>query len=199
MSIQLSLIFAALVGEMAVLSVLVAPLPRVVRRKVVALADFLQAQVHVRVLVYVFGGLVTTMFVDTLRKAGPRRMLQVTPEGVQMPPLPPLPSLEAMALRFYAQRNMYLTGALMFSLVAILTVVTILRKLVALEKKTSGASSEAPTRAKDDPTEVAALTKQLAAKKTDLQVLRKQVAGYERAFDAKADTKAPPAGDKKRD
>ncbi|ODQ78235.1 hypothetical protein BABINDRAFT_9458 [Babjeviella inositovora NRRL Y-12698] len=198
MSIQMNLVFLILIGELAILAVLVAPLPQVVRSKIVDLATFAMRQVHCQVISVFSSALIGLMFLDSVHK-----LARAAPPALNHPlgTVAPPPTSEQLVRVFYAQRNMYLTGAVLFFGMAIGTVVTILKQLVRAQKRLAavkGDSSEGGA-SEGSLQEIDNLKKDLNKKEMDVNTLKKQVDGLGRAFDDLADTVTVNSGDKKSD
>jgi predicted transcriptional regulator len=101
-----------------------------------------------------------------------------------------------MARLFYSQRNVYITGAILFLTVAIPTVFTIVRRLIKYEELKQ--QSLDPKLVSDKIKELQA---QLEAKARDLETLQKQKRGLEHSYDELADklNVDSPKSDKKND
>jgi hypothetical protein len=89
---------------------------------------------------------------------------------------------DLLARRFYSQRNIYITGAVLFLSLAIPTVFTILRRLIKYDELKMKALDAAliDKRVKE-------LTLELERKQRDLDTLQKQKKGLERSYDDLAD------------
>ncbi|KAK6875278.1 Endoplasmic reticulum transmembrane protein 1 [Candida tropicalis] len=86
---------------------------------------------------------------------------------------------DRLASKFYSQRNLYLSGAILYLQVAIGTVVTIVRKMVLKEKL----FRQSKTNTVDDAAEVEKLKHLIELKQQDIDVFKKQVANLQKAYD----------------
>ncbi|EER35263.1 conserved hypothetical protein [Candida tropicalis MYA-3404] len=171
MSLQMSLAFCTLIGPMAILLTLVLPLPYVVRQKIVDITFALQKNQNFRVGVVfsiVLMGMQLLDCVQRLRKYA----------DIENPNFPGI-DYDRLASKFYSQRNLYLSGAILYLQVAIGTVVTIVRKMVLKEKL----FRQSKTNTVDDAAEVEKLKHLIELKQQDIDVFKKQVANLQKAYD----------------
>lgn len=106
-------------------------------------------------------------------------------------------SADLLARRFYSQRNLYISGAILFLTLAIPTVFSIVRRLIKYEELKRKANDPKAVEER-----VEQLTKQLASKDLDLQTLQKQKSGLETSYNKLADQLNEKEGvlsDKKKD
>lgn len=87
---------------------------------------------------------------------------------------------EQLATKFYSQRNLYLTGAVLYLMLAIRTVTTIVEKLV---KKEGEYRELVAKKAGGDSGEVDKYTELIKIRERDVQGLKKQIEGLQRAYD----------------
>ncbi|KAG7527974.1 hypothetical protein FFLO_06473 [Filobasidium floriforme] len=139
---------------------------------------------------------VAVLFVDAVQ-----RMIKVAQEGQVAKEEKGVQDIRAEtnhhARKFYAQRNLYLTGATLFLAVLLTRVFAIVLDLInsqeqlnQLKTNTSKTAVAAgPNKALQ--TEVVTLKEQLAAKDRDLAALKKQAGQNVSAFNELADSKQP--------
>jgi len=190
MTIYYSLTFLLLAAEMVTFCLLVLPLPFAVKRKVFA---FLHTSPIVGKIAY--GLKISFIFVAILFVDALQRMLRVSAETTavktgQNQPIHDIRTETNIAARkFYAQRNVYLTGFCLFlSLILTRTFYIILDLIHTQEEyaklKTSTATS---SRSKEDQTkQIEELKKQLTqaeAKSRDFETLKKQAASQAAEYD----------------
>ncbi|GMM34036.1 Yet1 protein [Saccharomycopsis crataegensis] len=192
MSLYMSLIFGVLVAEMAIVTVLLLPLPHKIRKKIVQFSFFIWNQTQIRVAIMVCSALVGLMFVDSAQRSFKHplvREAEAGPAGHLSHGYNELSSSEYLARKFYNQRNFYLTGIVLCLGMAIPTILILLEKIIKWDnilKSTNGGSS------------VDSIKKQLDAKDKDIATLKKQIEGLQKAYNEKADAKNPVSGDSKK-
>ncbi|CCD23165.1 Yet2p NDAI_0B01310 [Naumovozyma dairenensis CBS 421] len=125
MSIYLLIIFFSLIMEMTILFILVLPLPFSIRRLFFSLFERATKSMQVRTISSIFGLLVSFLFYDSRKRSMVHVLTyQDDVSGQNVTPI------HALASRAYHQRNMYLSGFILYFGVCIATVMTILGKLV---------------------------------------------------------------------
>ncbi|KAK6456614.1 ER 25 kDa transmembrane protein [Scheffersomyces xylosifermentans] len=186
MSIQMTLVFVTLIGQMVVLLLLVLPLPHVVRTKIVDLTWVLQKSQNFKVGVAFSIILLGLQFLDCVA-----RLKRI--EGYADAPFY-LNSLggtdqharsvslthEQLATKFYSQRNLYLSGAVLYLMLAIGTVITIVRKLVHKEAEYRKLTSAGKFGSDDE--EVEKYKQLIKLKEIDIQTFKKQLGGLQSAY-----------------
>lgn len=166
----MSLVFVCLLTQMLSLVILLVPWPHVIRRNVIAMVDKLVRMPNFRVFVAVETVLLVLQFIDCLNRL--KRF------NSKMQSL--LFTSESLATKFYSQRNLYLSGAVLFLNVALFTVVLIVRKLIVKEAEYRKLkASKAPV---DENTEVDKYELLVAKKQKDIEILKKQIEGLQRAY-----------------
>lgn len=195
MSIQMTLVFATLCGEMIVLFGLVLPLPHIFRTKILQLETLLRSLKNVQIGTIFATLLLVMQFVDCLQRLKKLDYVSnpyyVSQNAAGAPPVfRGQLSNEQLASKFYSQRNLYITGAVLYLELAIATVMPILRKLVAKEEEyrklttvSTTSTNTSTTTATATDTDVAALKEQIAQKDTDISTFKKQVVGLQKAYD----------------
>ncbi|KAF8154184.1 B-cell receptor-associated protein 31-like-domain-containing protein [Crassisporium funariophilum] len=194
MTIYYSLTFMLLASEMVTFCVLVAPLPYSVRKR---LFSFLSESTIVAKIAY--GLKISFIFVAILFADALQRMFRVTAEsdlaksGKQGVISDVRTDTNFAAKKFYAQRNVYLTGFCLFLSLVLTRTFYILLDLIHTQeqyanlKKASTSSVKANGASSDTlEKEIASLKKQLADSKRgqqDFDILRKQAAQNNQEYD----------------
>lgn len=205
MSLQMSLVFCTMVGQMAILFILVLPLPHVIRQKIVDITFTIQKSQNFKVLVVFSFALMALQFMDCIKRLHRYSGYSDNPyfEGsvgsmVHHVAQPISLNYDQLASKFYAQRNLYLSGAILYLQMAIATVVTIVRKMVVKEaeyRKLISGASRGTTKEEDE--EITRLKHAIELKQLDIDTLKKQIKGLQSAYDSL--TPAPADLDKKSD
>lgn len=176
----MSLVFGVLVTEMAVLFIYLLPMPFVVRRKLVNGAAALRQNSNFKVGLVFSTILMALQFMDCLKKL--QRFANIenpyfaqnTARGGDM-------LYDQLALKFYAQRNLYITGAVLYLALSINTVVSILRNLVSKE---SDLRKLQLTPKESDSDVLAQLRKELKLRELDIETMKKQLKSAQAAYDS---------------
>lgn len=133
MGVYLAALFSLLVIEMAILFVLVLPLPQRMRRWLYLRYSIVSSNKKFRtymVGVMVFVGL---LFIDSWK----RSQIKVSTYRDQKNPyiINSVTPVDALASRAYNQRNVYISGFIIYFCICILTVMSILRRIVEWNDK----------------------------------------------------------------
>ena len=145
---------------------------------------------EVRTVVVIMSIIVGMLFVDSWKRANVKVNLYGHGEG---PEGSVATSLQALAGRAYNQRNVYISGFILYYMIGIVTVLSIVRRLVKykdLINAESKAGENKSSKKVEQDEEIAELEKQLAAKEADLEAMRRQVENLEKHFD---ESNLPPA------
>ncbi|ODV59226.1 uncharacterized protein ASCRUDRAFT_113819 [Ascoidea rubescens DSM 1968] len=191
MSLYMTFIFLSLIIEMSIITILVIPFPIIIRKQFITVADYVSSSLEFRVSIKCFGGLILLLFLDALNRSS---SINLHPESTGLGNsgngdgsqdnvgTNVLITPELIATKFYNQRNFYLSGAILFLLLAIPTVLNILKKIVKYETivQTEILGKK--------PSELISLEKKLDKKSIDYETLVKQVKSLEKAYNEKADT-----------
>ncbi|KAF9481606.1 B-cell receptor-associated 31-like protein [Pholiota conissans] len=191
MTIYYSLTFMLLAAEMVTFCLLVAPLPYAIKKR---LFTFLTESKVVAKVAY--GLKISFIFVAILFADALQRMFRVTAESdlakSNKGMVTDLRTDTSIAARkFYAQRNVYLTGFCLFlSLVLTRTFYIILDLIHTQEEyaklKKAGTSGAGGAKSEDQTKEIASLKKQIAELKQqerDFDILKKQAAQNSAEYD----------------
>ncbi|AGO10547.1 AaceriABR095Cp [[Ashbya] aceris (nom. inval.)] len=187
MSMYLTLLFLVLILEMSVLFVLVLPLPFRIRKLFVRSYDKLQVLGQLRTVAVILYGLVGMLFLDSWWRA--QRATQRFAEGTSQDPLNT--GLQAFATKTYNERNLYISGFIMYFSICIPTVVNILKSLIRHYELGAVAAG-------DDSEEVKLLRQELKGKQASLAALRSQKKNLEAHFDSSTETGSQDTAAKKK-
>lgn len=180
----MSLVFGVLMAQLATLVLLLLPLPHRVRSKLLDVSAMLQKSTNYKVGVIFVTALLGLQFMDCLNKV--KRYSHMTnPYFAQMAnPQQMTASLlfDQLASKFYAQRNLYITGAVLYLEMAIYTVITILRKLVYKENAYR-ASVELRKAKPTDGSEAEKLRSLILLRVVDIATMKKQLEGVQSSYD----------------
>ncbi|GAV54713.1 hypothetical protein ZYGR_0AS00350 [Zygosaccharomyces rouxii] len=215
MSLYLSSLFALLTVEMAILFVVVLPLPFRVRRNLYSVYYKWTSNRKVQTTIYIFAGLVSILFFDSWRRAQFKvRLHHYQRQGEDVDDNSAVTPTQALASRAYNQRNTYIAGFILYFLVCIPAVFTIMRRLIKyqnlinnLEGKpvkdvTPDTQPTAPSKNEVDTSlnssssvvddrEIDHLKHELEKREVNLKAIQKQVQNFESYFDQQNDQKNP--------
>lgn len=186
MSIQMTMVFVTLCVEMLILFIMVLPLPQIVRRKIIGAIDVLKGSSNYTVGVIFLSVVLGMQFIDCLNKLRRFDYLKnpyFTSSSMGNPSS--MLTNDQLASKFYAQRNLYISGAVLYLELAIFTVSTHLRKLVAKEDRlrSFNIKSESKDEKVDDAQEVEKYQVLIESKEKDIATMKKQIAGLQGSYD----------------
>lgn len=187
----MTLVFGILMAEMSFLLLLLLPLPHVLRSRILDGCAVLRLNANFNVGLIFVTALLGLQFFDCLNKLKRYSMIE-NPYFAQHNTAPQMAGtllFDQLASKFYAQRNLYITGAVLYLELSINTVVSILRKLVLKENLYRKASIESEDTTKEDE-QVRELREQISKKQVDIDTLKKQLKGLQSAYDGLTDVKA---------
>lgn len=181
MSIQMSLVFGVLVTQMAILFVFLLPMPLSIRKNLVNGAAAVRLNANFKVGLIFSSILMILQFMDCLKKL--QRFSHVeNPYFAQMNTARGGDMLyDQLALKFYAQRNLYITGAVLYLGLSINSVVSILRNLVFKQIELKKLQLQPKV---DDSETLAKLRKELAQRELNIETMKKQIKGAQVAYDS---------------
>lgn len=177
----MSLVFGVLMGQMAFLLLLLLPLPHVFRVRLLKGCDALQKSVNFKVGVIFVTMLLGLQFVDCLNKLKRYAHKENHFAAFNSTQVAGMTS-DQLASKFFAQRNLYITGAVLYLEVAIATVVSILRKLVKKESE-AREFSRALKEVKTDAEQADNYRDLIKLKERDIATFKKQLEGMQAAYD----------------
>lgn len=195
MSLYFTALFAVLTFEMVTLFTIVLPLPYRVRKVLYNGYYKWTASRQFQTVYYIFGSIVGLLFVDSWKRAQVKVSLYHHKKYGQEDSDPAaVTPIQALASRAYNQRNVYISGFILYFMVCIPTVMTIVRRLVkyqnlineenAIMKKDT--RRERPVEDKD----IDDLMEELKKRDASLEGLQKQVKNLEDYFDKQNDESA---------
>ncbi|SCU86207.1 LAMI_0D00892g1_1 [Lachancea mirantina] len=188
MSVYLSFLFGVLTLEMAILFVLVLPLHYRLRKAIVNGYDKFMGNLQVKTVIWIGGALVGLLFVDSWKRAQISVFLHhhKTTTGADPSGSGSVTPVQALAARAYNQRNVYITGFILYFSLCIPTVMSVVRRLVKWEElNRSLAEGKAGSNGENNgEEELASLQKSLMQKKASLEALKKQKTNLEAHFDS---------------
>ena len=177
MSLYFTLLFVLLTLEMSTIFLLVLPLPFRLRRSTCALYDKLAANQQVRTAGVILAVLVSLLFADSWKRANVHVSLYHHQNSDAPGSASMITPTQALASRSYNQRNVYISGFILYFMVCIVTIMSIVKKLVKYE--TLIREQKLGHNSKENEEQ----QKEFRAKELSLEALQKQVANFEKHFD----------------
>ncbi|EDO14599.1 hypothetical protein Kpol_262p4 [Vanderwaltozyma polyspora DSM 70294] len=188
MSIYFTLLFVALTLEMGTLFFLVLPLPFRLRKSMCTVYDRLYYNQQFRTVGAILGVLVGMLFADSWKRANvhvstyhDQNSNEMTNDAGSL-----ITPVQVLTSRAYNQRNVYISGFILYFVLCIITVMSIVRRLV----KYQSLINESDKNIDDDR-----LLQELKSKKTSLEGLKSQIANLEKQFDQTNDAKNEPVSE----
>lgn len=181
MSVYFTLLFCLLIFEMSFIFILVLPLPFRIRKSVVAVYDRAIVNTQSKTAIGILIFLVTLLFVESQKRANTNVLLPHHPAAESNPN--GITSTESLATRAYNQRNMYISGFILYFSICIPTIMSIVRKLVKYEIQIRAKNEKVGS----DCEEYNDLKKLLKEKEASLMALKTQMSNLEKSFDAKVE------------
>lgn len=177
----MSLVFGVLVAQMAVLFIFLLPMPLSIRKNLVNGAAAVRLNANFKVGLVFSSILMTLQFMDCLKKL--QRFAHIeNPYFAQMNTARGGDMLyDQLALKFYAQRNLYITGAVLYLGLSINSVVSILRNLVFKQIELRKLQLQPKA---DDSETLAKLRKELSQREINIETMKKQIKGAQAAYDS---------------
>lgn len=185
MSLLMSLVFGILVAEISLISFISLPLPQGIQKRIVRLFYAVVISQQFRVGVSFVAMIISFIFLDSLKSS-------VVWESAGDPSNPHRTIWDIRVKKFYAQRNLYITGAILFLLGATYFNILLLESIVKNKERLIGLLEEVKTQQKEgvSSVEYQRLQEELKRKDLDAAVLRKQVESAHKAYQAAADEQA---------
>ncbi|CCE89068.1 Piso0_001866 [Millerozyma farinosa CBS 7064] len=189
MSIQMSLIFGTLLLQMTALLVILLPLPLKARKAIVNMAESLKSSKNFNIGLWFSLILLGLQFADCFNRLQRfshigNPYLLVSSRDIDYSAI----SYDQLASKFYSQRNLYLTGAVLYLTLAINTVLGILKKLVSKATEYNKISSEGTE--ETEPSEAEKLKSEIKSKDASITGLKKQIEGLQTSYDSLNETKS---------
>lgn len=167
MSIHMTLLFVYLTIQMIALLFLVLPLPYKIRKPLFSIYIKVSESKEFKTVYYIINGLVLLLFIDSFSK-----VVRLKSDVNGYKSTYNLNSDKIVRV-FYNERNLYISGIIIFFSIAIPTVFQIIRRLIKYQELKD--FSKEP----QDPTE---LQNELARLDKDLEAFKKQKTGLEKQF-----------------
>ncbi|AET38037.1 Yet2p Ecym_2295 [Eremothecium cymbalariae DBVPG len=174
MSVYLSLLFGFLVMEMVVLFILVMPLPHLLRRVIVVNSEKLLRTSELKTAVWISYALIGLLFLDSWKRVSQAEKHYEDGFGDRMMES----SMQNFVTKTYNQRNLYITGFILYFSICIPTVLKVIESLSKHEQLLKEG-----TTLKEETKDLKALEVELKNKKATLKALKAQKANLEAHFD----------------
>ncbi|CAI4943944.1 ANM_HP_G0059340.mRNA.1.CDS.1 [Saccharomyces cerevisiae] len=190
MSLYFTTLFLLLTVEMVMLFIFVLPLPFRIRRGIFSTYNQLTAKQQIKTIIYITGGLVGLLFIDSWKRSQIRVSLYHNDNSGSIGSSAVTP-IQALASRAYNQRNMYISGFILYFSICIPTVMSIVKRLVKyqglINEQEKQKLNKPSSNSKKDSNEADStkLQEELRKKQISLEGLQKQVKNLEKYFDEK--------------
>ncbi|CAI4923275.1 CGH_1_collapsed_G0033160.mRNA.1.CDS.1 [Saccharomyces cerevisiae] len=190
MSLYFTTLFLLLTVEMVMLFIFVLPLPFRIRRGIFSTYNRLTAKQQIKTIIFITGCLVGLLFIDSWKRSQIRVSLYHNDNSGSIGSSAVTP-IQALASRAYNQRNMYISGFILYFSICIPTVMSIVKRLVKYqglinEQKKQKLNKPSSNSKKDsNEADSTKLQEELRKKQISLEGLQKQVKNLEKYFDEK--------------
>lgn len=190
MSLYFTTLFLLLTVEMVMLFIFVLPLPFRIRRDIFSTYNQLTAKQQIKTIIFITGGLVGLLFIDSWKRSQIRVSLYHNDNSGSIGSSAVTP-IQALASRAYNQRNMYISGFILYFSICIPTVMSIVKRLVKyqglINEQEKQKLNKPSSNSKKDSNEADStkLQEELRKKQISLEGLQKQVKNLEKYFDEK--------------
>lgn len=178
---------------MGILFFIVLPLPNRIRKLVYNIWNKLSNKQEYRTVSYILWVIVGLLFIDSWKRANvpthlhfhsnrgdndSNRLSSALDDGIT--------SIQGFATRAYNQRNVYISGFILYFIVVIPSIMNLIKRLIKyqdlIDKKASGKSEELD-RLKTGDKDLDELRDQLKKRQVSLDGLKRQISNYEKHFD----------------
>lgn len=190
MSLYFTTLFLLLTVEMVMLFIFVLPLPFRIRRGIFSTYNQLTAKQQIKTIIFITGCLVGLLFIDSWKRSQIRVSLYHNDNSGSIGSSAVTP-IQALASRAYNQRNMYISGFILYFSICIPTVMSIVKRLVKYqglinEQKKQKLNKPSSNSKKDsNEADSTKLQEELRKKQISLEGLQKQVKNLAKYFDEK--------------
>ena len=190
MSLYFTTLFLLLTVEMVMLFIFVLPLPFRIRRGIFSTYNQLTAKQQIKTIIFITGCLVGLLFIDSWKRSQIRVSLYHNDNSGSIGSSAVTP-IQALASRAYNQRNMYISGFILYFSICIPTVMSIVKRLVKyqglINEQEKQKLNKPSSNSKKDSNEADStkLQEELRKKQISLEGLQKQVKKLEKYFDEK--------------
>ncbi|AJS33711.1 Yet1p [Saccharomyces cerevisiae YJM453] len=190
MSLYFTTLFLLLTVEMVMLFIFVLPLPFRIRRGIFSTYNQLTAKQQIKTIIFITRCLVGLLFIDSWKRSQIRVSLYHNDNSGSIGSSAVTP-IQALASRAYNQRNMYISGFILYFSICIPTVMSIVKRLVKyqglINEQEKQKLNKPSSNSKKDSNEADStkLQEELRKKQISLEGLQKQVKNLEKYFDEK--------------
>nr|CAA53409.1 F206 [Saccharomyces cerevisiae]CAA81902.1 YET1 [Saccharomyces cerevisiae]prf//2206495A ORF [Saccharomyces cerevisiae] len=190
MSLYFTTLFLLLTVEVVMLFIFVLPLPFRIRRGIFSTYNQLTAKQQIKTIIFITGCLVGLLFIDSWKRSQIRVSLYHNDNSGSIGSSAVTP-IQALASRAYNQRNMYISGFILYFSICIPTVMSIVKRLVKyqglINEQEKQKLNKPSSNSKKDSNEADStkLQEELRKKQISLEGLQKQVKNLEKYFDEK--------------
>lgn len=190
MSLYFTTLFLLLTVEMVMLFIFVLPLPFRIRRGIFSTYNQLTAKQQIKTIIFITGCLVGLLFIDSWKRSQIRVSLYHNDNSGSIGSSAVTP-IQALASRAYNQRNMYISGFILYFSICIPTVMSIVKRLVKyqglINEQEKQKLNKPSSNSKKDSNEADStkLQEELRKKQISLEGLQEQVKNLEKYFDEK--------------
>ena len=179
--------------EMGVLCFIVLPLPNRIRKLVYNTWTKLSNKQEYRTVFYILWVIVGLLFIDSWKRASiPIHLFfhsnrggnDINGLGHNLED--PVTSIQGLATRAYNQRNVYISGFILYFMIVIPSIMTLIRRLIKYQDlidKKMGGKQEELDKLKTGDKDLDELRDQLKKREISLDGLKRQVSNYEKHFD----------------
>ena len=190
MSLYFTTLFLLLTVEMVMLFIFVLPLPFRIRRGIFSTYNQLTAKQQIKTIIFITGCLVGLLFIDSWKRSQIRVSLYHNDNSGSIGSSAVTP-IQALASRAYNQRNMYISGFILYFSICIPTVMSIVKRLVKyqglINEQEKQKLNKPSSNSKKDSNEADStkLQEELRKKQISLEGLQKQDKNLEKYLDEK--------------
>jgi len=199
MSLLMSIVFAVLVFEITLLAIMLLPLPQGMQRSLVLTIYSLLQNAQIRMGIYFIALIVSLMFFDAAKTSFPREDHSFSAFEAQNYPVTKTIGQSIWDVRsrkFYAHRNLYITGAVLFLMIAIYFNALLLSSIVRNKEKLAELTNPNKSTKGTSSIEYEKLQHELKQKEDDVRTFKKQLKGIHAEYQKKADEASEKDGQK---
>lgn len=178
MSLYYSLVFIFLIVEVVIFSILALPIPTKLRKPLtLLLLKPFQLEV-VQITIKCILGFILLLFVDTINKVYniDTELNAASNANIKGGGIYSQDRIEVLSRKFFAQRNMYLTGMTLFLTFTVVRTFSLVQELIELKDKYRKENPEYDTKAEElkDSSEKQSLLKDIAEKDKEIARLKEK-------------------------
>lgn len=186
MSLYFTLLFVFLISEIGFLSLIVLPLPHRIRKLIYKGYSHLLNRQEYRTVGIILWIIIGLLFIDSWKRAHipinlPHTSSSTTGNNLEtLQTNDPVTSIQVFATRAYNQRNVYISGFILYFMIVIPSVMTLIRRLIKYQELINNKGKDEQITGDKDLDKLRAELKQRNA---SLEGLKRQIANYEKHFD----------------